>query len=162
MLKTSILPQHVHSAISAVETCISDVRNWMIENKLQLNDENTECLFIRPYKCTQDLNCTSLSFAHNAISFSTTAKNLRFHFTDDMRIDAHVEDICHRAYIDIRRISSICHLLSIDATKTLLSTFVLPKLDHCNSLFYGGPMYLLEGLQKVQSSAARLIFQCRK
>ena len=39
---TSILPQHVHSAISSVEICISDVKYWMIENKLQLNDEKTD------------------------------------------------------------------------------------------------------------------------
>ena len=109
--------QHVHSAISSVETCISDVKYWMIENKLQLNDEKTECLLIRPNKCTQNFNCTSLSFGHNVIPFSTTAKNLGFHFTDDMRIDAHVQDICRKDYIDIRRISSFRHLLSIDATK---------------------------------------------
>ena len=134
----------------------------MIENKLQLNDEKTECLLIRPNKCTQNSNCTSLSFGHNVISFSTTAKNLGFHFTDDMRIDTHVQDICRKVCINIRRISSIRHLLSIDATKTLLSAFVLPKLDYCNSLFYGSLMYMLERLQNVQNSAARLIFQCRK
>ena len=32
-IETSILPQHVHSAISSVEICISDVNYWMIENK---------------------------------------------------------------------------------------------------------------------------------
>ena len=85
-----------------------------------------------------------------------------FHFTDDMRIDAHVQDICRKVYIDIRRISSIRHLLSIDETKTLLSAFVLPKLDYCNALFHGSLMYMLERLQKVQNSAARLVFQCRK
>ena len=37
-IQTSILPLHVHSAISSVETCIYDVKNWMIEDKLQLND----------------------------------------------------------------------------------------------------------------------------
>ena len=160
-IKTSNHPQHVHSAISPVETCISDVKYWMIENKLLLNDEKTECFLIRPNKCTQNINCTPLSFGHNVISFSTTAKNLGFHFTDDTRIDEHVPDICHKVYIDIRRISSIRHLLSIDATKTLLSAFVLPKLD-CNSLFYGSPMHMLERLQKVQNSAARLIVQCHK
>ena len=75
-IETSILPQHVHSTISSVEICISDVKYWMIENKLQLNDERTECLLIRPNKCTQNFNCTSLSFGRNVISFSTTAKNL--------------------------------------------------------------------------------------
>ena len=95
------------------------------------------------------------------MSFSTTAKSLGFHFTDDMRIDAHLQDICRKVCIDMRCISSICHL-SINATKTLLSAFVLPKLDYCNSLFYGSPMYFLERPQNVQNSAARLIFQCRK
>ena len=83
-IETSIPPQHVHSAISSVEICISDVKYWMIEKKLQLNDEKTECLLIRPNKCTINLNCTSLSFGHNVISFSTTAKNIGFHFTDDI------------------------------------------------------------------------------
>ena len=65
-------------------------------------------------------------------------------------------------YIDVRRISSIRHLLSIDTTKTLPSAFVIPKLDYCNSLFHGSQMYMVEEHQKVQNSAARLIFQCRK
>ena len=156
-IKTSIPPQHLHGTISSVETCFSDVKYWMIENKLQLNDEKTECLLIRPIKCLQNLNCTSLSFGHNVISFSS-ARNLGFHFTDDMRIDVHVQDICRNVYIDIRCISSIRHLLSIDAAKTLLSAFVLPKLYYCNSLFYGSPMYMLERLLNVQNSAASLIF----
>ena len=74
----------------------------------------------------------------------------------------YVEDICRKVYIDIRHISSIHHLLSIDVTKTLLSAFVLPKLDYCNSLFHGSPMYMLERLQKAQNSTARLIVQCHK
>ena len=61
-IETSILPQHVHSAISSVETCISDVKYWTIENKLQFNDEKTDCLLIRPNKETQNLNYTSPSF----------------------------------------------------------------------------------------------------
>ena len=157
-INTSILPQHVHSAIFSEETCISDVKYWMIENKLQLNDEKTECLLIRPIENTQNFNCTYLSFGHNVI-FSTTVKNLEFHFTDDTRIDAHVQDICRKAYNDIRCISSVYHLLSIDATKTLLSAFVLQIFYYCHSLFYGCPMYMVERLQKVQNSSTRLIFQ---
>ena len=69
---------------------------------------------------------------------------------------------CRKVYTEIRRITSIRNLLSIDSSKTLLTAFVLPKLDYCNSLFYGSPMYMLERHQKVQNSAARLIFRCRK
>ena len=74
----------------------------------------------------------------------------------------HVQDICRKVYIDIRRISSIRHLLSIDEAKTMLSAFVLPKLDFSNSLFYGSQICMLKRLQRVQNSAARLFFQRRK
>ena len=153
-INTSILPQHVHSAISSVEMMSNIGR---LETSYSQSVKKTECLLICPNKSIQNVNNTYLSFGHNVISFSTTSKNLGFHFTDGMRIDARVQHICHKDYIDIRRITSIRHL-SIDATKTLLSAFVLPKLYYCYSLFYGSPMYMLERLHKVQCSAARLIF----
>ena len=75
-----------------------------------------------------------------------------------MRIDAHVQDICRKAYTDIRRSSSIRHLLSIDATKILLTAFVLPKLDYCNSLFYGSPMYILEKTSEGSKFSSKTYF----
>ena len=45
-VETSNHPQHVHSAVSSVKTCISDVKYWMIENKLQLNDEKTDVVVV--------------------------------------------------------------------------------------------------------------------
>ena len=127
-----------------------------------MNNDKMECLPIHQNKCAQTFNGFLLSFGHNVISYSTTEKTLRFYITDDMRIDTHVQEICRIAYIDIQRISSIRHLLSIDTKKTIVRAFVLPKLDYCISLFYGSPMYMLERLQKVQNSAARPILQCCK
>ena len=100
-IETYILPQHVHGAISSVETCISDVKYWMIESKLQLNDEKALCFLIHTNKCAQNLNCSSPSFGHNVVSFSTTAKNLGFHKRDEMRIGAHVQDISRKVHIYI-------------------------------------------------------------
>ena len=46
-----------------------------------------------------------------------------------------------------------------DALKTLISAFVLSRIDYCNSLFAGCPKQLIHKLQKVQNNDARLI--CR-
>ena len=77
-------------------------------------------------------------------------------------MEKHVTNICRSAYIEIWRISNSRHYLTIDATKTLLCAFVLSKLDYCNSLLSGSPKHLLDKLQKVQNSAARLVFKARK
>ena len=45
-----------------------------------------------------------------------------------------------------------------DATKTLLCAFVLSKPGYCNSLLSGSPKHL----DKLQNSAARLVFKARK
>ena len=60
------------------------------------------------------------------------------------------------------RISSIRHYLSVQATKTLVSAFVLSRLDYCKSLLSGYPQYLINRLQMVQNNAARLISKAPK
>ena len=74
----------------------------------------------------------------------------------------HVSNLVRSANFELRRISSIRHLLSTDATKTLVSVFVLSRLDYCNSLLFSCRQYLLNKLQKVQNNAARLVLRVSK
>ena len=60
------------------------------------------------------------------------------------------------------RVSSIRHLLTVTATKTLLSAFVPSKLDYCNSLLSCSPQFILDKLQRVQNSAASSVMKPRK
>ena len=53
--------------------------------------------------------------------------------------------------------STIQHYLTDDATKTLVVSLVLSRIDYCNSLLVGLPQSLVGKLQRVQNSTARLI-----
>ena len=79
-----------------------------------------------------------------------------------MSVELHLKNVCRSTQCELRRISTIRHLLSVDSTKTLVSAFVLSRLDYCNSLLSRCPKHLLEKLQKVQNSAARLVLKANK
>ena len=66
-----------------------------------------------------------------------------------MSVELHIKNVCRSTYSKLCRISTIWHFLSVDSTKTLVSAFVLSRLDYCNLLLSGCPKHLLEKLQKV-------------
>ena len=73
-----------------------------------------------------------------------------------------ISHICRAAYCELRKISSVRHYLSTEATKILVSSFVLSRIDYGNALLAGLPKNLLEKLQRVQNSAARVISRTRQ
>ena len=46
------------------------------------------------------------------------------------------------AYLDLRRISTVCRYLSVDATLTIICDFFLSRIFYCNSLLAGIPKCL--------------------
>ena len=44
---------------------------------------------------------------------------------------------------------------SLDATKTLVTSYIFSRLDYCNCLLMGTPNSVIQPLQKIQNFAAR-------
>ena len=133
-LQASVPPSNIQSAISSLETCLSDIQTWMLENKLKLNNGKTEALLLRSSSKSFSVSkCTTISVCGCEISFSSSARNLGFHIRDDMSVELHLKNVYRSAYSELRRISTIRHLLSVDSTKTLVSAFVLSRLHYYNS-----------------------------
>ena len=59
-----------------------------------------------------------------------------------MSMELHIKNVCQSAYSELYHISTIWHLLSVDSRKTVVSLFVLSRLDYCNSLLSGCPTHL--------------------
>ena len=69
-------------------------------------------------------------------------------FDSELALKEQVNKLCQLAYLEIRRIGSIRLYLSVEATKTLVSSLVLSRLDYCNALFAGCPQVLLDKIQR--------------
>lgn len=73
-----------------------------------------------------------------------------------------VSSVCKSAFYHLRTISRVRKYLSMQTTEILMHAFITSKLDHCNSLLYNVPEYIIKKLQSVQNAAAGLITRSRK
>jgi len=153
----------IPNLLSRLVNCISDLKSWMTANKLKLNDEKTEVMLVIPPKLSQHPSLPkTMSINSTDITFSTSVRDLGVILDHSLSFQQQISQICQSAYLEIRRISSIRHYLSIDATRTLVCSLILSRLDYCNSLLAGCPNSLLLKLQRIQNNAARLIFRSSK
>lgn len=149
------------TGIDKVSKCVSDIRTWMINNKLKINDDKTEFLFIKsPRKDTgSDLE---IKVGDEMIKPSNDCRNLGVMFQSDMSMEIHIKNICKSALFQLRNISKIRMMLTNTATAQLVHALVATKLDYCNSLLYGIHENKLQRLQRVQNVAARIVARCPK
>ena len=151
------------SSIVKIENCLSDLDKWMALNKLKLNKDKTELLYLyskyNPQQCLPPLH-----FGSDIIQPSSSSRYISVVFDSTMSMLPHVKSVCKSAFYmyHLRNISRIRKLLSTKTTETLVYAFVTSKLDHCNYLLYGVPKYVTKKLQSVQNAAARLITGSRK
>ena len=74
-------------------------------------------------------------------------------------MDVHIKHMCCILFCQLRRLGKICPFLSTDAANKLTVSFVLTRLDYCNSLLAGLPDNKLSKLQRIQNHAARIVLR---
>ena len=103
-----------------------------------------------------------LAVGEHVVLPSASARNLGVIFDDTLSFKQFCLKSASAATFHIRSLSRIRSHLSHDLTRRLCTSFVLSRLDYCNSLLAGLPKCSLRPLQLAQNMAARLVFKARK
>ena len=113
-------------AIDKVNKCISDIRTWMIQHKLTINDSKTEFLVLTSSFLKQHFN--DLNIYNSRIAPSLSACNLGVIFDNHMSLDKQINSICKSAFFHLRKICSIRNMLTDDACSQLIHSLVTVRL----------------------------------
>ena len=105
---------------------------------------------------------TSITIGNAQITFKQYVENLGFTLDCHHTINAHVSNIALVCYFELCRLASICRFLTSTATATLVSAFVLSRIDYCSSLLFGSTHDVRPHLQWVQNYAAQIILHLQK
>ena len=162
-LQMSAPPDRISELLHSVQSCIGDVKAWVSANMLKPNDNKTELMLVTS-KRTKHLHSlpTSITMGNAKIPFKMSVKNLGLTLDSLLTTNAHVSNIARTCYFELRRLASIRRFLTSTATATLVSAFVLSRIDYCNSLLFGSTHDVTSHLQRIQNYAARVILRLPK
>ena len=133
---------------------------WATVNMLRLNDSKTELMLVTSKRSKHLHNLpTSITIGNAQIPFKQSVKNLGFTLGCHLTMNAHVSNIARTCYFELRRLAYIRRFLTSTATATLVSAFVLSRIDYCNSLLFGSTLDVTSHLQRIQNYAARVILR---
>jgi hypothetical protein len=157
-LHNSTLPEHLHLLRDSTSACFADIKNWMTRNKLQLNGEKTEAMLSGTKHKLSSVSTTELYFEDNTLSvpLSLSVKNLGVTLDNTLSMQKFISQTSQSCHYHLRRISAIRKYLSSDATAKLVSSFILSRLDYCNSLLAGLPASSIQPLQRIQTTQLAL------
>ena len=75
-------------------------------------------------------------------------------FDTDLSLAAHVTQLTACCYSSLSRVKSCRRALTRSASVTLANSFIVSKLDYCNSLLAGCNKQIVDQLQRVLNCAA--------
>ena len=150
-------PLDHENALSTLESCIADIREWMRQNCLKLNDTKTEFMVMGSKHQLSLVKNVSLKIGTEDIQSVPKARNIGAVFDASLEMKDQVNQVTKSCYAQLRSIAQIRKHLTQEATAKLVNSFVTSRLDNLNSLLFGVHGYLIEKLQLIQNSSARLI-----
>jgi len=135
----SLIPtkQFVNAMIVLYKTCIIYVRPF-----------NTFCQKCKPIN-------------RRTINTKQVVCDLGVYFDIELSTKQHIVKVATACFYHIRRLRQIRRRVEQTVTMRLVLVMITSRLDYCNSVLAGLPLSTLEPLQKVQNSAACLIFNLR-
>ena len=137
--------------------CISDIRMWMIKNKLKFNDSKTEFIIFRSPLLKQNLSNLSISVGDSQVFPSSKVRDLGVVFDQYLTFHDHISGICRSTHFHLRSIGIIQNLLTFYATAQLIHALITSRLDFCDSILYNLPNNKIERLQRIQNQTARML-----
>jgi hypothetical protein len=135
------------------------LRDWMYSNRLRLNPSKTQIIWFGTSFLLSKLDTATISLTFPHLSFLSSIKSLGIHLDSSLTFKHHISTLRRSCFYHLRQIKVIRSCLTQSAACTLIHAFVAARLDYCNSLYCGLPGVMLEKLQGILNSAARLVLR---
>ena len=147
--------QHGPNTFCQLNICSKSV-SGSLSNEMIKNSKQIALLYV------ESSDCDHICIEGENISFADNARNLGVYFDCTFSMEHHVKQLCKSLFFELRKISHMRAFLNEASLQKLITSFVLSRMDYCNSLLVNLPNDTITKLQRIQNHAARLVLKKTK
>ncbi|XP_060135246.1 uncharacterized protein LOC132592706 [Zootoca vivipara] len=131
------------------------VGGWMAANRLRLNPDKTEVLFVgdRRWAGVED----SLVLNGVTVPLKDQVCSLGVILDSQLSMEAQVNSVSRAAVFQLHLVRRLRPYLPADCLTRVVHALVISRLDYCNALYVGLPLKVTRKLQLIQNAPARLV-----
>ena len=155
-------PTDAENAAHRIGNCVTDLKRWLTDHQLLLNESKTEAISFNVPSCKVLPDMADINMCGWNITLQQTVRGIGVFLDRGMDMSAQVSRMRQSAYFQLHNIAKIRHCLTVNACKTIVHALVTSKLDYGNGVLFGINERLINKLQMTQYSAARLIMRQRR
>ncbi len=153
------IPLKAGDTIEPLLACLGDIKKWLSNSFLRLNEEKTEVIVFGPPKLRSGLiNELGKQFS----SVSSQVRNLGVILDSELCLTKQINTVVKNSFYQLRIISRLKSFLSFNDLEKVIHAFITSCLDYCNSLYLGLPQSSIARLQMVQNAATRLLTRAKE
>ena len=161
-LYASCVPTDSVQLSQRVLLAIETIGTWMSSNRLRLNPDKTQYIWFGTRQRLKNRDIRGLTALSSSLVETSSVCDLGVILDSELTMEEHVIKLCQTCFFHLRRIRSVRRSLTSQALNTLVHAFISSRIDFCNGVLCGISGYLIDRLQSVLNSSARLVLNIRK
>ncbi len=128
------LKQDPKCVFQSLHECLTEVKCWLANHFLQLNEDKTEMVIFGNKGYVNDVYDCLGQFPGKKLP---CVKNLGVIFDSELKFDRQVNAIVKNSFFYLRSISKLKSILSFEDMEKVVHASVSSRLDYCNVLYLG-------------------------
>jgi len=147
--------------LSVLAECTTEVRQWYLQNGLELNPDKSEALIVGMTNHLRAMtsSVSSVSVAGVDLPVADDIKVLGVMLDRRLSFHKHVSAVVRSCNYHAQAIRHMRHLLTTELAQTLACSLILSRIDYCNAVLHGASSYSIKRLQQIQNNAAQIVLE---
>ena len=106
---------HAQQLISRVGTCIEEINEWMSSNRLKLNTDKTQFIWLGSRQQLIKVGVDSIHLGADVVHFQKSVVNLGVTIDSQLTMKAQIQRVCRTSFYQLRQLRTVRRSLSTEA-----------------------------------------------